>query len=391
MKILHIGKYYPPFSGGIENFMGELLPQLSSDEDSICALVHDHSSGKLAKKETINQVQVIRVPTYGRLLYAPVSPAFPVYLQRTIKQFKPDIIHIHMPNTSAFWLLASPLARKIPWVIHWHSDVIGAAPNKLVALAYHLYQPFEYLLLKKSQKIIATSPHYQQSSSVLKPWRDKTQVIPLALAEQQITITDKSKHDAEQLWQQNSHRFLSIGRLTYYKGHRYLIEAMKNLPEGRLIIVGQGEEQQSLQTLIDELNLNKQVLLSGKLTHSKLHALLASCDIFCLPSIERTEAFGLVLLEAMYYAKPTLVSDIPGSGMTWVCQSGSQEKATGIHTRTGDYKQIAKNLKELSNDTARCHSLGENGKKRLQQLFNLKKIVQDTLKLYQHIYHQSDR
>lgn len=385
MKILHIGKYYPPFSGGIENFMGELLPLLSTEENSICALVHDHSLGKLAKKETINQVQIIRVPSYGRLLYAPVSPAFPNYLHHTLKQFKPDIIHIHMPNTSAFWLLFSSLAKKIPWIIHWHSDVIGASPNKLVALAYHLYQPFEFHLLKKSQQIIATSPHYQQSSSVLKPWISKTQVIPLGLQKQQINISKESKHYAEQLWGNSKHRFLAIGRLTYYKGHKYLIKAMQNLPESQLIIIGQGEEHDSLQALIKALKLNHRVILAGKLASQKLHALLESCDVFCLPSIERTEAFGLVLLEAMHYAKPTIVSDVPGSGMTWVCQNDK----TGIHTLVGDQANIARALNYLSQNNKLCHSLGQNGKARLEQHFNLKKIADNILSQYQDIYTHS--
>ncbi|MCK5664252.1 MAG: glycosyltransferase, partial [Thiotrichaceae bacterium] len=219
MKVLHIGKYYPPFSGGIENFMGDLLPLLSSPKTQICALVHDHSAGKLAQKETVNNIRIIRVPSYGRLLYAPISPAFPFYLYQTLKQFQPDIIHIHMPNTSAFWVLFSSRAKKIPWVIHWHSDVIGSAPNKLVAFAYHFYQLFERRLLKRSRKIIATSPNYLHSSSVLKPWKDKTQIIPLGLPEQQVILSSQAKQQAEQLWGRSNNRLLAIGRLTYYKGH----------------------------------------------------------------------------------------------------------------------------------------------------------------------------
>jgi len=380
-KILHIGKYYPPFSGGIENFMGELLPLLSSDNSTICALVHDHSRGELPMEETINQVKIIRVPSYGRLLYAPISPTFPIILHRTLKQFKPDIIHIHMPNTSAFWLLISAIAKKIPWVIHWHSDVIGASPNKLVALAYYLYQPFEYQLLKKSQQIITTSPHYQQSSRVLKPWIEKTQVIPLGLAKQQINLSDKDNLSAEQRWGTSKHRLLSIGRLTYYKGHQYLIKAMLDLPDSRLIIIGQGEEYHSLQTLINQLNLNSQVLLTGKLELSQLHALLKNCDIFCLPSIERTEAFGLVLLEAMFYSKPTMVSNIPGSGMTWVCQNNK----TGIHTAIGDSKDIARQLQSLYQDPENCVTLGKNGKIRLENFFDSTSIAEQTIRLYKKV------
>lgn len=124
MKVLHIGKYFPPFSGGIENFMGELLPLLVSSGNQIHALVHNHKSTLRVKTEEHQQVKVIRVPSYGRLLYTPVSPGFLYYLQREISTFQPDIIHIHMPNPSAFWLLLLPSAQRIPWIIHWHSDVV---------------------------------------------------------------------------------------------------------------------------------------------------------------------------------------------------------------------------------------------------------------------------
>ncbi|MCK5697253.1 MAG: glycosyltransferase, partial [Gammaproteobacteria bacterium] len=277
MNILHIGKYYPPFSGGIENFMGQLLPLLASAGHHITALVHNHCSGQSVQSEIMKHVKVIRVPSYGRLLYAPISPAFPFYLHRILKKSKPDLLHIHLPNTSAFWLLLLPSAHKIPWIIHWHSDVIGASPNKLVRLAYYLYQPLERLLLKNSQHIIVTSPHYQQSSEVLKPWLKKTQVIPLGISLKSTLLADQYKNKAEQLWSRNfkkkPHRLLSIGRLTYYKGHQYLIRAMLDLPDSYLIIIGEGEEYQSLTRLITELKLEQQVLLTGKLNDQDLHAL----------------------------------------------------------------------------------------------------------------------
>lgn len=385
MKILHVGKYYPPFSGGIENFMGHLLPLLVKKGNKITALVHHHLAAHASQEEVIEQVRVIRVASYGRLLYAPISPAFPFYLQGCLKQFKPDVLHIHLPNTSAFWLLLLPAAKKIPWVIHWHSDVIGSAPNKLVTFAYYLYQPLEQLLLKASQKIIVTSPHYQHSSTVLKPWFDKTQVIPLGLGKQNITYSDEDKYYAEQLWNNSKHHLLSIGRLTYYKGHQYLIKAMQNLPESRLLIVGEGEEYTSLQALIQQLNLEKQVILTGKLSNQKLHALLASCDIFCLPSIERTEAFGLVLLEAMSYAKPTMVSSIEGSGMTWVCQN----EKTGVHTIACDSEDIALKLQTLCNKSDYCTVLGDNGKQRLERVFDLDDIADKTLNLYDNLEYPS--
>jgi len=110
IKVLHIGKYYPPFMGGIENFMQLLmkqqaLPGQTKNNCIVKALVHNHQMSSTLQKETIDNIEIIRVPSYGRLLFAPVSPLFPYYLHKTLKSFQPDILHIHMPNTSVFWLL----------------------------------------------------------------------------------------------------------------------------------------------------------------------------------------------------------------------------------------------------------------------------------------------
>ena len=69
---------------------------------------------------------IYRAPSYGRLLYAPVSPAFPFWLARAIREFQPDLLHLHLPNTSAFGALLVPAARRLPWVIHWHADMVSS-------------------------------------------------------------------------------------------------------------------------------------------------------------------------------------------------------------------------------------------------------------------------
>lgn len=381
MKILHIGKYYPPYSGGIENFMGELLPQLTCNNNQIHALVHNHVATITATNEQCRQVKVIRVPSYGRILFAPVSPAFPFYLRREIKTFQPDIIHVHMPNTSAFWLLALPLAQRIPWIIHWHSDVVNSNLNRTLSFAYKLYYPFEQLLLKKAHKIIVTSPHYLQTSQALRKWHQKSDIIPLGIKRLDPEPAQEQLQQANQYWGTAKHRLLSIGRLTYYKGHQYLIQAVKDLPQTKLIIIGQGEEHKKLSRLINQLELNEQVVLTGKLDLELLHALLNSCDIFCLPSIERTEAFGLVLLEAMSHSRPVVVSNIPGSGMTWVCQN----QKTGLLSEPANSSDIREKIRQLLNSKDLQKQLGDNGKARLKEEFSMDLVAQKILRLYHRI------
>ncbi len=111
-----------------------------------------------------------------------------------------------------------------------------------------------------------------------------------------------------------------------------MIRAAANLPETHVVIVGEGDRKEHLEGLIRQLGLGGRVELTGFIPDEKLRALLATSDLLCLPSIERTEAFGLVLLEAMRYSKPVVASDVSGSGMGWII--GQME--TGLLVKPGD-------------------------------------------------------
>ena len=176
-------------------------------------------------------------------------------------------------------------------------------------------------------------------------------------------------------------RILAIGRLTYYKGHETLIRAAAGLPNSRVLIVGTGERQPRLQALIQALNLNQRVTLPGFQPAADLNALLASCDVLCLPSLERTEAFGLVLLEAMRFGKPVVVSAIPGSGAGWV----TQQAGHGRWVPVGDPAALAAALRELQRDPARRRALGQAGATALREQFGIEPVAAAVTALYQQI------
>lgn len=384
-QILHLGKFFPPFAGGIENFLADLMPAQTEQGDTVAALVHDHQA-RLSRffasvqaenlKSPLNSFSIYRAPCYGRLLYAPVSPQFPFWLNRVLQDFQPQLLHIHLPNTSAFFALWLLRAKRIPWIIHWHADVVSAL-NTPLSIAYHAYRPFEQRLLAHAHTIIATSSSYLTSSTALQPWQNKCQVIPLGIALSRLPEpTHQAKTWAEQQWNQQTIRILTVGRLTYYKGHEILIRAMAKVNGAQLFIVGQGELRQRLETLITELNLAHKVKLLGYCSDTELTALFATCDCFCLPSLERTEAFGVVLLEAMRYAKPIVASAIPGSGVNWVI------KDTGLLVPPQDFSALAQALQQIvDNSPLRTH-LGKVGQQRFEKTFDIKKVAEKMSELY---------
>ncbi len=383
MRVLHIGKYYPPFAGGIEHFLADLLPPLKKQGVTVAALVHDEQPRRGGLLPTPSDtIPIYRAPCYGRLLYAPVSPTFPFWLNRVIREFQPDLLHLHLPNTSAFWAMMIPAARRLPWVIHWHADVVASAIDQRLALAYRLYRPFEQCLLATSRAVIATSPPYLQASTALTPWHDRCRIIPLGLDPARIPDPDLAAQErVAALWGETSFKVLAIGRLTYYKGHDTLIQAVPLLDSGRVLIVGTGEHRARLEALIHSLNLNQRVSLPGFQSEADLNALLASCDVLCLPSLERTEAFGLVLLEAMRFGKPVVVSDIPGSGAGWV----TRQAGHGLLTPTGDSDALAAALQKLRDDPEQRARLGHAGAEALRRQFGITSVAANIIHLYRQI------
>lgn len=388
VRVLHIGKYYPPVPGGIEHFLADLLGALERIGLETAALVHqDRPRQRGVHLVSAARPLIYRAPTLGQVLYAPVSPSFPLWMRRAITELQPQILHFHLPNTSAFSALALQSARRLPWVVHWHADVGGSTIDRRLALAYRLYRPLEQCLLAKSQVVIATSPPYLEASTALRPWLDRCTSVPVGLDIDRLPLPDDwQRRDAEQQWGKTDLRVLAVGRLTYYKGHDVLIDAVERVPQARVMIVGGGDNKARLETRIRSLSIQHQVILTGLVPQERLAALISTCDVLCLPSLERTEAFGLVLLEAMRFGKPVVVSDIPGSGTGWVVR----QAGNGVLTKPGDAASIADALRYLWRAPEQRRVFGDRGRKALESYFGIDQIAESVAEVYARILGTSE-
>lgn len=362
LRILHVGKFFPPYRGGMEVFLADLIHEQRRQGVDAHALVH-------GDPEPDDPAWLERVPVQFNLVYAPMAMGFRRALGRAIERIQPDVLHLHLPNNSALWALTLPIARRVPWVIHWHSDVVVSNIKWSVALAYMLYRPFEQALLERAQQVFATSPPYLEASNALRTWRSKCEIVPLGLNLETIPAPASLQHG--QGWRPDTRlRLLSIGRLTYYKGFETLIRAVSAMPSVELLIAGEGELRASLEELIRQCipeGRQASVRLVGSVSDEEKHALFAECDIFCLASRERTEAFGIVLLEAMLHGKPCLVTDLPGSGMPWVVAHSH----AGLHVPFEDIDAWRSSIARLQHDTALRQRLGQSGYKALHRFFSI--------------------
>ena len=373
MKILHIGKYFEPFKGGIENVMQDLMNEQVEQGHEVSCIVHQHDVGAPFESIEIRGYKCFKAPIITVLAFTPLAPKFYSILKDVVLREKPDVIHIHMPNVSAFWCLLLSRLKFVPWVVHWHADVLGSQPTRIIRALYPFYSILERKLLKRASAIIATSPPYLENSKPLRNFRDKTTVVPLGIKELELvpppTITSRD----------NTLNLLIIGRLTYYKGHRIVLKAMSTagVKNVHLSIIGDGQMARELRLMVEDLSLSDRVSFLGRVSDTELVEMIDSADAICLPSVEKTEAFGVVLLEAMRQAKPCVVSDVRGSGMSWVVQ----HDVTGYVVKSEDVDCWAKAIIDCQ-DKRNLRKMGENGKKRFESMFSIKPIAKKIEALY---------
>lgn len=365
MKVLHIGKYYPPFFGGIEkvNFdLVETLNQKGVETDVFC---FNHEPGS---ETSTTKYKIFRTSVWVTKFSTPISFSVFKDLKSIYQDY--DIIHIHLPNPTAV-LAFQFLPFKGKVILHWHLDIVK---QKLIKIAY---KPFQTHILKKADAIIVTSPDYLKSSEDLKPFRGKCHVIPLGIEDSYLRENLDFEKELDRKFG-NKKIVFSLGRLIYYKGFEYLIDAAKFTDDDVVILIGgEGVLQEKLQQQIENNTLQDKIKLLGKIPKNQLATYYKKADVFCLPSIERSEAFGIVLLEAMA-CSCALISTAMGSGTSWV----NQHQETGLVVPAKNSEEIAKAINIITGNKSLKEKFSQNARKRFESYFKLKQMTQRTLDLY---------
>ncbi len=361
MNILHIGKFYPPYHGGMENYLCDLAEAQTAQGHEVTVWVHNHEWQGLTSHTNASQVgkvKLIRQKSLKPLFFAPVMLGFKQQLKRIITDEKPDLIHLHWPNPSLFKLLLNKPARKIPWVVSWHSDMVTSHSSFMLKLIYLLVKPLETMLVKHSDSLLVSTQAYADYSKQLCQHVEKTHVIPLGIStkpieELKIGADTPVYKKVVKNWQDKQFKLFHLGRLTFYKNQRFLIKTLAELPETQLLIAGKGQLHDKLKQQISELSLISRVKLLGDIDKESVHALYASCDLFCMASHDRAESFGVVLLEAMYHNKIILVPDTAGSGMHWLAENyakGFVYKSNDCDDFVAKVKFIRQNFKDIMSE-----------------------------------------
>ena len=374
MRVLHLGKFYPPASGGIERFTADLAEAQTHAGHAVHVLAHADPGTWTGRTTVRNGVTLELAACPAQVLFAPISPGFLLRLERSIRRFRPDVLHLHVPNTSAFFALASPAARRVPWVVQWHSDVLSASLDGRFRLALRAYAPFERRLLARAHRVVVSSQSYLDASPTLAQWRDRCAVIPLG-------IPESGECGTAPLWPDGRLRVLCVGRFSPYKGQHVLIDALAQVPDASAILVGDGPCRTGIERRISELGLGGRVKLTGQINDADLLAAYETCDLVCLPSLERSESFGLVLLEAMRAARPVVASAVEGSGMRELVDN----HVSGLQVPPGEAGALADALRRLADDPDLRRRLGVAGQQRWANEFRIGPVAARMQALYESV------
>lgn len=359
MNILHIYKDYFPVLGGMENHIRLLAEAQAKLGHTVMVLVT--SPTRASHAENINGVQVI----YASRLAAFSSAPFSAEMFHHVSRIHTDVTHLHSPYP--FGEIASHfLGHSRATILTYQSDIVRQRVGGV------LYRPLLHRILEGVHTIIATSPNYVESSPVLRRWQDKCVVIPLAspLLKMQVIPQTEINDSAGEL--------LFVGRLRYYKGVNYLLEALPLIPDARLTIVGTGPKEREWKNLASALGVTERVKWVGDVTDEELPGYYAACDVFVLPCSERSEAFGAVQLEAMASGKPVVSCDV-NTGVAWVNQNG----ITGLVVPPKDPEALAGAISRLLGDGELRGQLGRAARTRVEKEFTVGKMVEQVLEVYE--------
>lgn len=369
MKILQVGKLYAPWIGGVEKATQQLAEGLAQDFEMtvLCC----QPKGKAAE-ETWNGVRVVRAASYGMWWGMPIS--FDFFAKFRALARESDLIHIHLPFPLAVfaWFFNQGALSEKPIVTTYHSDIIR---QKFVS---PLLNPFLVKFFRDTRTIVASSPALSEHSQMLRQFREKVIVVPFGvdLGAYELTLEMQKQVNAVKS------RFrmpiiLYAGRLNYYKGVRYLLEAMQHM-DAMLLIAGDGEEAARLRAYAKSLNLLTRVSFLGRVDDEELKVLLHACDIFVLPSTHPSEAFGLVQLEAMACGKPVINTSLP-TGVPWV----SVHNETGLTVPPKNATALADALNALLRNPELRMKLGAQARTRAADRFTLQKMLESHKRIYQ--------
>ena len=380
MKILQLGKFYP-IRGGVEKVMWSItlgLAERGIPCDMLCAKLPNDGPDpdhRLMAEETPEGLvisfspenRVICVPAITKKAATMISPAMIRWMRRHAAEY--DIIHIHHPDPmAALALRLSDFKGRI--VLHWHSDIVAQK------FLLKFYKPLQDWLIQRAKWIVGTTPVYLQNSPYLAQVQDKTVCVPIGI--EPIIYDEYQVQEFRNLYPGKKIVF-ALGRLVPYKGFDSLIDAAAILPDNYVVLIGGvGPLHNTLQEQIRKQKLEKKVRLLGYIRNEDIAEMFGACSVFVMSSKMKSEAFGIVQIEAMSCARPVVATTIPGSDVSWVNENGF----SGLNVPPMNAHALAMAIQKICSNPDTYQRFSDGALERFATCFTSAIMIDRTIQLY---------
>lgn len=371
IKVLNVYRtYFPDPPGGLQEAIRQIC--LTTARYGVDNTVFTLSPNPEPSIVDLSEARVVR----ERSLIAPAScdiggpAAFKTFSRNARQSY---VVHYYHPWPFADLLNVTSRIRQ-PKVLTYISDVVRQRALNVV------YSPLMWRHLQEMDVIVANCPVYAQTSPILShaSIRDRVRVIPLGIDDQSYHkdgddgVFVRSGLDADEPY------FLFLGVHRYYKGIHTLIEAAQ-YTRARIVIAGSGPKTSELEAQVALLGL-KNITFTGQVTDREKVSLFKGCRAFVLPSHLRSEAYGMVLVEASMMGKPMVSCEI-GTGTSFINQGG----LTGFVVPPESPVNLAEAVNALLEDGSLADRMGLAARCRYEQMFSGEALGRAYADLYREI------
>lgn len=379
MKIIQTNKAYYPKVGGIETTITNLSEGLVKNHGASVQVLTCNSQLSYKKiRKNINGVDVIFLPTFGFVASLPIS----IHYLASLKKLQGDILHVHEPFPWAdlSYIYSKKIRKNFSkLVVSWHSDIV----RQKWALTF--YRPYIHNFLKMADRILVSNNNLIEFSEYLPDYKSKCEVIPLGAKLDWVNQSGNRRDRVQKIKSEfRVPMVLFVGRLVYYKGIQYLIDAMNQVPNVSLVIIGSGPLKKELLNQIHNFHLENRIHIIPEVDEETLYSFYEACDLLVLPSVEKSETYGIVQIEAMACGKPVICTELK-TGTTFI----NQHETTGLVVPPRDSKALAEAIRKLASINELRFKLGQNAKQRALVEFTTEKMVDRTFKVYEDLLSRS--
>ncbi|MBX7214745.1 MAG: glycosyltransferase family 4 protein [Thermoflexales bacterium] len=379
MRILHVITYFTPHTSGLTIYVERLARGLAREGHTATVLTSQFDPA-LPREEVVDGVRIVRAPVVARFSKGVIMPSIG-HLARKLMATH-DVVHLHLPQFDGAGLALHARARGLPVTLTYHCDVL-LPPNLLNALAQPVVHGANDLAAWNTDTLVAYTRDYAEHSPFLSRYLKKLEVIPPPVEIEVANAEDKAAF-AARYGLEGGPVIGMCARLATEKGVEVLVDALEIVrqthPTARVLfagpyqnVLGEGDYARRLQPRFDALG--KAWTFTGLLKGRALAAFFASLDTHVLPSLNSTESFGMVQVEAMLCGTPSICSDLPGVRVS------VQQTGMGEVTPIGDSAALAAAILRVIGNRARY----TRPRAEVEALYSTPRTVADFTVLYQRL------